>query len=599
MTVGGVDLYAEAQICFDETNEMIMVGDSGDDHGVIMFSINGYIRQANYRIGTDPGGGWSFAAAAQLVQGYLDYDAAAAVEPGSSTAMYVFWTNETPDGEQSNKWDKDGSDLNLASYLVAGTEVAFDRGIDGKPATLNFTVSNGHLFDPYNQASLLSLYLRKGRKLTLRFGEQIGWSNYWENQGIFFVTATSLQFRRGDYPVMEVEAEDARAIWAHAHIVATEEYNNLGEDILEDLMQDEAGMDVADLNFPAMGGPLLSIQWIDTFLDEIVTQICNRLGHFFRYDMDGKASARPISNIASLDHTYTGNADLLAYSPDDKYSDFTNRVTVQGQELSFTTITFNEERVSQISGTLGWWGCKADHVVWFSDDKSRRCVNPRMNILEDARSIPFQLSGSVNITLVECGTADDYKFCTVHVSAPDLTPQLVSAISMIGTGFAIGDWTPPGGGKVIQVGSWIVKAGIVWALMILGSTANYQIEILAQPLGSVRRSVQATWNDEEHQTEIGSIVPAMITDPLCYSPADCLEVATFEGMVVQMQRKRVSLTKVAHLQDEEGDTIRRVHPYSGQNIDLFVARLRRSLIIPAPGEDGGQFIDEIEGWVVN
>lgn len=604
MTVSGNDHFGPSEIVYDDANDMVMVGYPGiygteDPGGVIMFSVNGYIRQAMHGIGTDPGGGWSFAAAEQLVQGFLDYDAASAVEPGSSSAMYVFWVNEDTATEQSIKWDKDGSEVDLSSYLVRSSEVAVERSIDGKPARLVFAVSHGHLFDPYNSASLLNLVLKKGRQLTLRLGENVGGTDYWENQGTFFVTAARMEFRRGDYPVMEVEAEDARALWANAHIIATDAYNNLGEDILEDLMLDVADLDAGDIDFPAMGGPAFPMQWIDTTLDEIVTQICNRLGYFFRFDMDGNASARQITNAGAIDHTYTGNADLLAYSPDDKYSDFTNRVTIQGQELDFTTVTFDEERIAQISGTLGWWGCKADHVIWFSDDKSRRCVNPRLNVLETTTSIPFQLQGSISEYLEECGPADDNKFCTVYVSAPNLVPQLVSAISMVAAGLALGDYAPPDGGMTIPIGKILEKAGLIWALMILGSVANYQIEVWAQPLGSVRRSVQSTWDDTEHQTEIGAVVPQVITDPLCYSAADCYEVASFEGMVVQMQRRRVSITKVAHLQDEEGDTIRRVHPYSGQNIDLFIARLRRSLVVPSPGEGDGHFTDEIEGWVVS
>lgn len=603
LTVDGLDGWSESQIAFDETNEMIFVGDprtaGTENRGVIMFSINGYIRQASQQIGTDPGGGWSFAAAEQLVQGFLDYDAAAAVEPGSSSSMYVFWTNETPDGEQSIKWDKDGSDADLSSYLLRGTEIVIERGIDGKPATLNFSVSNGHLFDPYNQASLLNMALRKGRKLTVRFGDKIGGTEYWENQGSYYVTGVSMSFRRGEYPVMAVEAEDLRALWQYSHIVATDVYNNTGEDILSDLMQDVANMDVADINFPAMGGPAFPMQWIDTTLDEIVTQICNRLGYFFRLDMDGKANARPITNVGSIDNTYTGNADLFAYSPDDKYSDFTNRVTVMGQELDFTTVTFNEERITRLAGTLGWWGCDAEHIIWFSDDKSRRCVNPRFVAIETPTTMLFELEGDVTESLTECGTADDNKFCTMNVYAPDLTPQLAAAIGMIITGMNIGDWAPTTGGPIIKVGSLITKVGIIWALMILGSTANYQYEIWAQPLGSVRRSVQGTWNDEEHQSEIGAVIPAVITDPLCYSAADCIAVATFEGTVVQMQRKRVTITKTAHLQDEEGDTIRRVHPYSGQNIDLFIAKLKRTMLLPEEPDGNGHFMDEIEGWVVS
>lgn len=90
----------------------------------------------------------------------------------------------------------------------------------------------------------------------------------------------------------------------------------------------------------------------------------------------------------------------------------------------------------------------------------------------------------------------------------------------------------------------------------------------------------------------------MLDDPLCYSVADCVAVASFEGMVAQMQRRRVTITKVAHLQDEDGDTIRVTHPYSGEDLDLFVASLKRTFKKADTGSDG-YFFDEIEGWVVS
>ena len=95
------------------------------------------------------------------------------------------------------------------------------------------------------------------------------------------------------------------------------------------------------------------------------------------------------------------------------------------------------------------------------------------------------------------------------------------------------------------------------------------------------------------QYKIGQVIEQVIEEALCYTVYDCLEVANFELMVAQMQRQRVRIKKIAHLQDEDGDTIRVVHPYGGQSIDLFITNLRRSF---KRGNDG-YFHDEIEGWV--
>jgi hypothetical protein len=325
-----------------------------------------------------------------------------------------------------------------------------------------------------------------------------------------------------------------------------------------------------------------------------LTQICNRFGYSYRFTVDGKFSARKITNAGAINHTYADNMTIIEYSPDDTYSDFTNRVTVTGQERDFTTVIYPEEQVAVLNGTIGWWGCKKEHVVWFSVDRSRRCVNPRLVIIETASSIPLQLSGDISERLEQCTDADDNKFCTVIVEAPNLTANLIAAIA----GYLAATQIPEPveeGTMTIPIGRIAEGVSMMTITAILGSVANYQYEIWAQPLGSIRRSVQATADDTAHQEEIACVVENKFEDPLCYSAADCAVVAAFELMVAQMQRKRVTIQKIAHLQDEDGDTLRFVHPYSGENIDLFVTNIRRKF---KKGTDG-YFIDEIDGWVVN
>jgi hypothetical protein len=601
-TPDGVEFEAGSQVAYDDLNDLVMVGDSyGSWSGVIMFSIHGFMRQSYYSLGSYGGGTWTFATALQLVQGYLDYDAVACTEPDSPSAMYVFWINETADGEKSIKWDKDGSSIDLSDYLTID-EISAQQNISGSPSSLSFTVSHGHLFDPHNKASLLSIVLKKGRKLTLRWGERISGTDYWQNAGTFFVTETSLSFEHGSYPVMKIKAEDQRTLWAESHIYATEIYNNLPDTIISDILTSYAGMVVAEINLPSfVGESLLQMQWIDSHIDDIVTQVCERFGYYFRFDVDGKANAKPISNVNAIDHVYSDNTKLISYSPDDRYSDFTNRVTVQGQELDFTQLIFEEERISQVSGTLGWWGCKKEHKVWFSEDKSRRAVNPRLEVIETSTGIPFQLGGKVKESLDDCEPTDDNKFCTVNVKAPNLIGMLSGCMGLAILGWIPGNYAPPMGGLTISVGRWIERAGVMGCLLILGSSSNYQLEVWAQPLGQARRSCQASWNDLEHQTEINAIVEKVIVDPLSYSAADCLTVATFEGLVAQMQRKRVMIRKTAHLQDEDGDTIQVRHPYSDTTIDVFITDLKRIFKKSTSGSrsnDGG-FWDEIEGWVVS
>jgi hypothetical protein len=596
LTLDGLDDWKEAQIAYDEMNEIIFVGDPGN--GVIAFSLYGYLRQAYYSIGTFSGGTWSFAAATQLVQGFRDFEAVAVPDPGNATSMYCFWNSEDSDGEQSIKWDKDGSSLNLSEYLI-DDEITLERTIDGNPATLSFSVSHGHLFDPYNQNSLLSLYLKKGRKLTIRWGELISGTEYWQNAGTFYVQSGSIRIARGEYPVMKIEALDQRALWQNSHVYATDIYANTPEEILTDLMTDIADMAVGEIDTLSIdNSSTLYNQWIETTLDDILTQVCERYGYYYRFTVDGKFSVRKITNLGTVTHTYADHATIIEYTPDDRYSDFTNRVTVIGQERDYTTVLFNEEQVATLQGTLGWWGCKKEHVVWFSTDQSRRCMNPRLVVLETAMSIPMRLAGNVEESIEECPEAGDFKYCTVNVKAPNLIGPLIGNVLGYVALCSIPDMGEEIDGTVIVSLPWgrlLQSVAMTFICMILGSVVNYQYAIYAQPLGSIRRSVQGQADDTEHQAEIGCVVEQKMEDPLCYSVADCNQVANFELMVAQMQRKRVSITKVAHLQDEDGDTIRFVHPYSGADIDLYVTNIRRKF---KKGSDG-YFIDEIDGWLVN
>jgi hypothetical protein len=594
------------QFAFDAANEMIMFGDtvnySGRYGGAVMFSINGYINRTYYSVGTFSGGAWSWSTPANMVQGYMDYEGVPALDPAAESALFVFWTHRAVDGLLSIQWDKDGSAVNISKYLIG--EIATEQSIGGAFATLSLTVSHGHLFDPYNHSSALSPVLKKGRTLTLRWGEDIGGTEYWQNCGTFYITAASMSFKRGEYPEMSVTAEDRRCEWTHSHVYVTEIYNNLPDYIIKDILTANAGLTAGEINISAfVGGIAIQMQWIETTIDEIINQVCERFGYYFRFDADGKANCRQIRNTAAPDHTYADSTKIIHYTPDDKYSDFTNRITVRGQSLLFTTVTYPEERITSISGTLGWWGCKGTHQIWFSDDKSRRCINPRMEIIESSCSMAMSLAGSIEEYLEECPEAGDDKYCTIHAEAPNLVAQLISCAAGYMAACAIPDGVTvlgfiASGGFTISIGRLLEGVSMFCIVNILGAVANYQYEVWAQPLGEIRQSVQGQWNDEDHQVEINAVVEQVLDDPLCYTINDCQTVANFEGMVVQMQRRRISIEKIAHLQDEDGDTIRFVHPYSVQAMDLFVATLRRKFKKSEPDRNDGYFLDEIEGWVL-
>ena len=69
-------------------------------------------------------------------------------------------------------------------------------------------------------------------------------------------------------------------------------------------------------------------------------------------------------------------------------------------------------------------------------------------------------------------------------------------------------------------------------------------------------------------------------------------------MIAMAQRNRVKFDKIAHLQDEEGDTIVVPHPYGGEPMTVFITDLTRKFGIPESAGAGGGFTDSIDGWKV-
>lgn len=588
-------------VAYDSEEEKIFAGVSSDApystwYGIAMFSENGFMKHSQYMV-AEYGGSWVWGDAEDWVQGEVDYDASVSVAGGS---YFTFWINENLiTDELSIVWDAEIEALDLTQYLVKNEDISIQRSIDGSPAKLSFTLSHGHLFDPHNNNSLLRQYVTRYRVLTVRFGERINDENIWVNQGSFIVTEIKLAYQKGEYPVLEVSAEDRRVLWQEHEIVATDFYDDYPEPIIRDLLEtfvnlDEENVDIVDFDIRET----IYIQWIDTAFKEILDQIVNRFGYFFRMTVDDVFQTRKISDENNVDHVYSNSTSIIEFSPDDSYSDFTNQVIVTGEERAKIDVTHTEERITSMSGTIGWWGGTEEHTIYYSDDRSRRCRYPRLAKIRSTDSIGFDIQeffgGQIDIYISETSPNDEW--CRVVIEVPCLLPQLVAIVAMIPGTYFIGD--PETGRQTIPYGS-LTRAFLMFsALSILGSVVNYQFEVWANPVGKIRRSIQGEANDIEAQTNLGYEVTKKFDDALCFTVEGCNNVAEFELLIAQLQRRRVKFTKIAHLQDEEGDTIQILHPYTGQTLTVFITNITRKFKKPLIEDNKGYFIDEIEGWVL-
>jgi len=587
---GGYRFYC---VAFDEARGMIYAGEAysaGGWTGIIAISRYGFLRQARYLSGTK-GAGWAFGAHSPLVQGLTDFEAALVEDPGDHS-LYAFWTRQ--EGTQySIAWDKDASALDLAPYLLAGQDIAIKRSIDGRPAQLSFSVSDGPLFDPFNTNSLRSMYLKKFRKLTVRIGENVSGTNFWADAGTFLVKEVKLSYERGRYPSMAVIAEDKRCVWEALDIPATPYYTTTPEEIIKSVMTVFAGEVLENIVLPAFNGSyVVNHQWMDTTVKKVVEDLCYRFGYFPFVRQDDMVSARRISDSNAIDHVYADLTKILSFTPDDSFSDFTNRVTVEGESRESVEVLQKEERIETLSGTVGWWGGKKVLQVYYSEDRNRACRNPRIEIGQSVSSFNFRIGGGgESITAFDTNE----KWVEITIDVPNLVPVLVAAL----TALLITALACYGGLPYVTYPCFIaytLELNVI--LYIISSIASYQYALFARPVGKEKMKIQATADDLDTQGSLGKVVAKRIEEPLAITVDQCREVAGQELLVAKLQRRRARFTKVAHLQDEEGDTIQLSHPYTNAALKVFITDLVRKFRFPAPGEEDGYFLDEIEGWVL-
>ena len=590
---------------YDATTDMIYVA-MGEmsfpdyTYGVTAFSIWGVMKQSQYKVGTNAGATWEWAVKDNLVQGYHDNEASmlTVIDDEAATAtMYAFWTRVTGLKYEA-VWDKEDVEMNLKRFLSADDDVTLRRTIDSEPAKLTFSVSHGHLFDVYNTNSLLAPYLSKGRTLTLRYGELIGGVEYWQAMGTFRVTGQAITYQRKLYPLMTIEAQDRSVYWEDEEITASELWNGAyPETILRDALLDHGGIADADIILGTWANTRqLTHQWIETDLKTLIEDLQNRFGYYLRIDINNDVVSKRLTDQNAVDVTYANVTKIVNFSPDDGFANRINRVIVKGTERTAIEVTYDEEAIKRISGTVQYNTGTEDIYVYYSEDRSRKCRYPRLEVIKTSTSIGFMLSGDISESISYVDPLEYY--CIVTVDAPDLTTLLIISLAAMLASLLLPDWAIVVGlgastGYTIRIGTWISSFFTWTTLQILAATGTWEYQIWACPIGTVYRSVQAEANDATNQVATGKVLTKVIEDPFCYTVLDCMEVAEQELLVAKLQKQRCKFEMLADIRNEDGDTIQILHPHSLNPLKIFITDLERVM------HKGETFVDKVEGWVLD
>jgi len=626
MTTSGVNDFSNP-VVYNPTTRMAITG-SGQDYadawsGLTMFSRDGFIKQANYRIGILNGSTWAWSVIAPLVLGFVDYNASLAFDPADE-GLYAFWTNRT-NTELSTKWDKAFSEFDLGPYLLRRDPVERHSTVDPHTgnwdADLRFGVSHGHLFDSSNSHSLLRKYLLQGRLLKQQFGEEIAGVEYWESAHHFTVSYDGeLTYHRGTYPTMQVEAETLRRKWETIHIVASEHfistinYDATPESVITRLLVTYAGLDAGDINLGTSWSAnnwtmsyLMDYQFVDTLLADAIDMVAVHHGYYIRDSIDGKVEAVKISDANTVSRTYADQTKLFNATPLNRNSSMINQWTVRGEERGFTELLMAEEIAGELVASHRWnTGTKVWRVNYSTGDKVYR--NPSMEIKDSATGLVFELAGDVTEQLLDNSHDETDEtlwdtYCEIEVDSPDLTVALIATLGVLVGSFFLPDAVVTGGfifsgGHTIRIGSAVSSIACFVALSILGATANVSYVVHGQPVIRVRRQISATSNDTVFQTKmLGQILADQpFDDPLCVSVPDCQAVADFKKMVGMGERKRWKADMMADLHNEDGDTLSIKHPISGDTTNVFITDLTTIHKMPESPDGDGTFSQSFEGW---
>lgn len=576
-----------------EDIESIVVGREAASGGITMFSTYGSYFQGKY-LEASYSGTWDFGVTQDLTIGILETEIDIVTD--SEDNLWSVWS--TIDQESRNtslKWDNSETEKDLGSVLRTDQGVSLHWAF-GTLATLTFSCSDGPLFDINNTYSSWSNILKRGRKIFVRIGEKIDSVEHWVNQGTFIVTETTLKYKRGTYPDIQVSCEDMSSMYEFSHVVASDYYaDSYPEYVIQDLLEKHGNVDATFISIDEFDTRhVIDFQFIENTLGDVISELLDHFGYFHFWNVDGEYSPRKVDFTKAVDFICADNS-MIDFNQDTTFSTFTNHVLVTGESKDLLEVLHPEELVGQVAGTMGWWGGTERKTVYYSEDHERVCRDPRLDVLTstgDFRLFVFKGGGGEEITYED----PDGKYLELTMEGPNCMGIIAANIALL----IVAGKTAVGCDTGRYCGSAIFATNTLLTTLLysLSAVANYQIDVYAKPMGEERQTIQGEDDDTELQQELnGAIITEKVDDPYCYTVQECNRVAKYSMDMIKAQRKRLGWSMVTNLSNELGDMVRVNHVHTGLPMDVLITELTRTYIKPPNGNDqSGGVIDVISGW---
>jgi len=496
----------------------------------------------------------------------------------NQNSLSAIWHYYNSDRVYEIVWDQIVSgETNLSAYIPR-VSVRLSDTTGANSATITFEDPGGR-FNFLNKNSLWQNKLRENNIVQIQAGNDGFYTPIFT--GYIAHGSSPSYSREGGYKYSIVVLDKSKN-WFKRKIT-TELYENKRVDyIVEDIITTYGGLIVGEYDMPELTARIPTVQFIDEYIMDILYKVYQSYNYFPYFDEAGILRAKLINKEATVDYTFYKNGtdtvaankapeeNIKSLAPAWDDNNIVNIVTVIGETATSSETTFAEEYIGTLSGTNGWQTKKNVIDFYFSNDKELKCVNPRLDPIENLGNKFF--GGGQSISTVGSGKQDHCRI-TQRVSAGIIYLYCLiaaAAVCCVLAGFGVSFW------GAVTVWTFNPLAAVVAAgIAVVGQLSNYYYDIYACPVGEpIPDIISQTVGDSTLISEYGEI-PLEINNPFLDTEVKCLDLANFELTKAKWFRYPCEMEICSNLALQVHDMIRVYYSPLDLNYTLYIREITR------------------------